>query len=318
MLENNLTFARSPLRRSLLRQGGAEGSGSNVGSPSIRRIACREIRVCDLDATADLLTRGFRDRDRRFWVRALHRLTEHPTPRGFAKYGYLLEQRGVPKGVLLLIFSSIAAEAEQGIRGCTSSWYIEPDYRAYASLLAAYALRHRSVTYVNITPDPRTWPILQAQGWQRYCEGRFISAPALFGNERGAELIPITPETNRTDLLPTFEMDLLRRHAGYGCISLVCRSGGEAVPFVFLPYHEFGTLPAAHLAYCRRPDDFVRFSGALARYLTRRGMLALVTDASCPVKGLVGCYLRAPKYFKGPLRPAHGDMAYSERVVFGF
>ena len=78
-------------------------------------------------------------------------------------------------------------------------------------------------------------------------------------------------------------------------------------------------MPFAYLAYCRQVDDFVRFAGPLERFLAWRGFPLVVLDSNGPVKGLVGRYFDgAPKYFKGPDRPRLGDIAYSERVMFGF
>jgi hypothetical protein len=43
-------------------------------------------------------------------------------------------------------------------------------------------------------------------------------------------------------------------------------------------------------------------------------------DANGPIEGLPGRYVDAasPKYFKGPNPPRLGDLAFSERVMFGF
>src|SRR5690242_14267315 len=142
-------------------------------------LRCREIGSADVDRIADLLTRGFPVRSREFWLRALKRLSEHPTPPGFPKYGYLLECNGNPVGVILLIHSHIEIRGEMRIRCNLSSWYVERSYRIYGAILVSQALKHREVTYFNITPDPSTLPILEAQGYVRYCSGRFISIPSL-------------------------------------------------------------------------------------------------------------------------------------------
>jgi hypothetical protein len=49
-----------------------------------------------------------------------------------------------------------------------------------------------------------------------------------------------------------------------------------------------------------------------------RGLPLIVIDANGPVKGLIGWYSKgAPKYFKGPDPARLGDIAYSERALFG-
>jgi hypothetical protein len=88
---------------------------------------------------------------------------------------------------------------------------------------------------------------------------------------------------------------------------------------VFLPLRKAGIVPYAYLAYCRQLEEFVRFAGSLGRFLARYGCLLVVVDSNGPVKGLAGAYFDGtPKYFKGPNQPHLGDLAYSERVMFGF
>lgn len=282
------------------------------------RIRCREIGSADVDRIVDLLTRGFRVRTREFWARALRRLSEHPTPPGLPKYGYLLECSDNPVGVLLLIYSSIEANGETRVRCNVSSWYVEPSYRSYATILVSRALRHKHVTYFNITPDRSTLPILEAQGYVRYCSGRFVAVPLLSARPWGARVRAVAPDTRAGEELPLCEIDLLLKHAAYGCISVTCSSADRRYPFVFLPRRKAGLVPFAYLAYCRHLDDFVRFAGALGQFIACRGFPLVVLDANGPIKGLIGWYSDgAPKYFKGPDQPRVEDIAYSERVMFG-
>ena len=60
-----------------------------------------------------------------------------------------------------------------------SSWYVEPAFRTYAPLLVSQAMRHKDVTYMNVSAAPHTWPIIEAQGFARYSEGIFVCLPAL-------------------------------------------------------------------------------------------------------------------------------------------
>jgi hypothetical protein len=281
-------------------------------------IRCREIGSADVELIVDLLTRGFRIRTREFWVHALRRLSEHPTPPGFPKYGHLLECNGDPVGVILLIYSSIGAPGEKKIRCSVSSWYVEPAYRSYATILVSQALKHKHVTYFNITPVRSTLPLLKAQGYVRYCTGRFVAAPSLSARSWGARVRAVARDTRADEDLPAHEIDLLLTHAAYGCISVTCRSANLAYPFVFQPRCKAGVVPFAYLAYCRQLDDFVSFAGPLGRFLTLRGFPLVVLDSNSAIKGLIGWYSDgAPKYFKGPDQPRLGDIAYSERVMFG-
>jgi hypothetical protein len=283
------------------------------------QIRCREVDDADIDDIIDLLTTGFRVRRREFWAVGLRRLAEHPTPPGFPKYGYLLECNGALVGVILLVFASVIDGDEPKTRCSVSSWYTDPAFRSYASMLTSHALRFKKSTYYNITPDPRTYPILEAQGYRRYCDGCFVAVPALSSGSDKTDIRHITAGTVAVEGLPSWEIELLRQHANYGCISIVCHTADRVCPFVFLTYRRFRVVPWAYLAYCRHVDDFIRLARPLGKFLARRGITLVELDSNGPAEGLVGRYFNgAPKYFKGPDRPRLGDIAYSERAMFGF
>src|SRR5215475_14890539 len=69
------------------------------------QIRCREIREADLDAVADLVTRGFVVRPRDYWLQGLSRQAERDVPQGYPRFGYMLDHEGKPVGVLLLLYS---------------------------------------------------------------------------------------------------------------------------------------------------------------------------------------------------------------------
>jgi hypothetical protein len=251
-------------------------------------------------------------------VQALKRLSEHPTPPGYPRYGYLLDCDGTTAGVILLIYSSIIIDGEITIRCSTSSWYVKPSLRGYAAMLNAHATTHKNVTYVNVTANPHARPILEIQGFSQYCSGRFLAAPALSKSSR-CRVNAITSDRFDCGDLRSSEAELLLAHGRYGCISVICDSKAGRHPFVFLPFRKARVLPLAYLAYCRDVGDFTRCAGSLGRFLTARGYPFVVIDANGPIHGIIGNYSeRSPKYFKGPDKPRLGDLAYSERVMFGF
>jgi hypothetical protein len=139
-------------------------------APGLR---CRLIDKADIGAVASLLARGFPVHDRGFWLDAFAQLTRHEPPPGLPKYGYLLESGGVVVGAILLICSTVKAGDAVIPRCNLSSWYVEPAFRAYAPMLIAHALRHKDATYLNVSPAPHTLPIIEAQGFSRYCDGIF-------------------------------------------------------------------------------------------------------------------------------------------------
>jgi hypothetical protein len=287
---------------------------------SARKIRCREIAPGDVEAVADVLTRGFPGRPRAYWLAGLERQAARAIPDGYPRYGYLLEAAGAVVGVLLLMYSNKLSGAEPALTCNVASWYVEPQFRNQASLLSAIALKHKHVTYVNVTPAPPTWPILKAQGYKRYCNGLFFTLPAL---SRGGGLIEvIAPDSAKADDLSANEFELLRRHAGYGCVSLVCRTSRGAMPFVLAPFRvrqgRIG-LPAMQLIYCRSIDELVDCAGAIGRFLLVRGKPLVIVDANGPIRGLPGIYsdARGQKYFKGPRPPRLGDLADTEFALYG-
>src|SRR5260370_29799407 len=92
-----------------------------------QKLRCREISETDLDAVADLLTRGFVGRSREYWMQGLRRQAEREVPKGYPRFGYMLDNDGMPVGVLLLLYSSGGSEI--AIHCNLSSWYVDPAFR---------------------------------------------------------------------------------------------------------------------------------------------------------------------------------------------
>jgi hypothetical protein len=286
------------------------------------RVRCREIAQPDLVAVAELLARGFSGRTRDYWLRGLERQGARLIPADCPRYGYLLEQDDVPVGVLLLLCTSRVEDGETTIRCNVSSWYVEPPFRNYATLLTSMAQKNRNVTYINISPAANTWPIIEAQGFQPYCRGLFFSLPMLSSVEDGMTIEIVTPGTQAIAGLPTADLELLRSHAAYGCLALACYSADGAMPFIMVPKRlKHGRLPfpAMQLVYCRDTAELSRCAGAIGRFLLRKGKPVLIVDANGPLPDLVGIYseMRGRKYFKGPHPPRLADLTETELALYG-
>jgi hypothetical protein len=281
------------------------------------RIRCRLIAETDTPALVQLLACGFPERARDYWRRALDTLARRASPEGYPRFGYMLEHEGKPIGVVLMIFTALA---DKQIRCNISSWYVEEPYRGYASLLIASAVRHKEVTYVNISPSTHTWPVIEAQGFRRYCDGQMLSVPALSSWTANARARTFDRKRDYGDAVTAQERDLLIAHVECGCLAYIVLGKREAHPFVFLPRRLLkGLLPTLQLVYCRDISYFQRYAGPLGRELLRQGHPTVLVDASEKIPGLVGKFFkdRGPKYFKGPARPRLGDLAFTENVLFG-
>jgi len=282
-------------------------------------LRCRQIEENDVEAVASLLANGFRTHDRQFWLQAFVQLRRHATPAGLPKYGYLLESDGRVVGAVLLICSLVRAGEVDAPRCNLSSWYVDPAFRAYAPMLVSRALRHKDVTYVNVSPAPHTRPIIEAQGFSRYCDGIFVAMPALSGF-LGGEKVKFYDATRTPKVsFDPHDRDVLLQHAALGCVSFWCATPERAYPFVFRRRFVRKIVPCAQLIYCSDVADFVRFAGPIGRLLARRGLPFAIIDANAPIDGLLGWYSdgNMPKYFKGPQRPRLGDLAYTEHAVIG-
>ncbi|MBV9393878.1 MAG: hypothetical protein JOZ84_05645 [Methylobacteriaceae bacterium] len=273
----------------------------------------RQIEEADLGAIAELLARGFRLRPRSYWQRGLARMRARSVPVDYPRYGLLLESDGRIVGAILTIYSSVPVEAGCALRCNLSSWYLEPEFRSYAPLLASF--RDPAATYVNISPAPNTWSTIEAQGFRCIRQGWFLSFPALSRGNAAARILPLSGAPRD---LP--ERTLLEEHSALGCTVLVIESAGEHFPFVFAPrplLHR--TIPGIKLAYCRDFSHYIRFAGAIGRYLLSRGMPAVVLDNDPRARELTGFPIERKRryYVRGPHPPRSGDLAYTETIFFG-
>jgi hypothetical protein len=295
--------------------------GPVLTMPATSRVCCREIVPGDLDALLTLLHRGFPERSRENLALSLERLTDRSAPAGYPKYGYVVEANERLVGAILLIFSSTVTGGVATVRCNVASWYVEPDYRGYASLLVSRALAKKHVTFLNLSPAPHTWPILDAHGFKQWCSGLFAAVPALTIGGFGVRVTRFSDAVQPGQGLSQHDIQLLRDHESYGCISVICDDGNTRHPFVFGPRRWIKwrsvALPFSLLAYSRSVDDFVRFAGPLGRFLVTRGVPLVFIDASDRIPGLVGKYLDwGPKFVRGPNPPPLCDIAYTERVMF--
>src|SRR5206468_7466666 len=95
------SWACSRTSRSMpMAKAGANGTSPviSTGKTSVihTKVRCREITEADVDAVADLLTRGFVGRSRNYWIQGLRRQAFRPVPEGYPRFGYMLDNDGTP------------------------------------------------------------------------------------------------------------------------------------------------------------------------------------------------------------------------------
>src|SRR5262249_3563801 len=141
---------------------------------TLPRVRFRQITDTDVNDVVELLTRGFAPRrSRAFWQDVMARLGGHARASGARRSRSMLDDGSAPVGVILLISSTMPTGE---VRTNASSWYVEPAYRTYASMLISQAISRKDVTYRNLTSQPYTRPILDAQGYTCYARGTFVAA----------------------------------------------------------------------------------------------------------------------------------------------
>ncbi|WP_131195041.1 GNAT family N-acetyltransferase [Lichenihabitans psoromatis] len=280
------------------------------------RLRCRLIVEADLPAVAALLTAGFPDRTHAYWTAGLTRMARRDSPPDLPRFGYVLDRDGDLVGVILLISGTTRAGDAFVTRSNLSSWYVDPAFQGYASILISQATKHKQSTYFNVSPAEHTRPIIEAQGFIRYSQGRLFALPA-FARRRPSVRVEAVNGPRKG--LDARDVAILEEQRHYGCLNLAAIDGEAVYPFSFRLRTVKGVVPAAQLVYCRDIADMVRFAGPIGRALARRGRGVVVIDANRPIAGIPGAFVAGgmPKYFKGPDRPRDGDLSNSEIVVFG-
>ena len=267
------------------------------------RVRCRPIEETDLDGLADLLTRGFPRSTRDYWMRGFARWKALPVIEDVPRYGYLLDGNFGPVGAVLLLSSRRGNQILSNL----SSWYVDPQWSSHAGLLISLATKLAHVTYLNASPAPQTWRTLQTQGFVPYNFGRSVSF-ALPGRGTVSHTIP-------DDLV---EAQLLRDHREMGWISLTVEKDGIVSPFVLKP-RRLDKVPAKvmDVMYCRGAEELRRCAPALAKHFLPKGSLGFLIDGDMDTALSHYAEGEEPRYFKGPYRPILGDLAYTEKVIFG-
>ena len=284
-------------------------------STTAAAVRLRQITDADLAAIAELLSEGFPNRSKAYWLRGLDRMRMRSRPGEYPTYGYLLESNDGPVGVILLFFSKALSACGPIIRCNVSSWYVRAEFRIYASLLITATTRDRSVTYYNISALPHTWPTVEAQGFSAYCRGQIYALPVLRRAVSPAQ-IELFDDAMASPDVP--DREILKQYSATGSVSLFLRYHDESYPFVFQRQYVKRAVPIYRLAYCRDIEEFIRFAGNLGRFLLKRGSILVQLDANAPIPALVGWYTerRGRKFAKGPHPPRLGDLSSAETAFF--
>jgi hypothetical protein len=291
-------------------------------APAPAKIRCRQITSSGLAAVARLLAEGFPRRRHAFWQKGLERMARRQCPEGSPQFGYCLDADGQLVGVILMIASQRSINGVPATFTNLASWYVKPEFRPYAHQLAAMALKNRTTSYVNVTAAPSTWPVVESQGYRKYCNGLFFAWAALAKPQPTISIHGFSEVSARADVRAMAEFDILQRHAQWGCTVLVVEEAGKLSGFVFRRLAMRSgliSLPAMFAIHAPSRDELVRLAGNFGRYFIWSAAPILVMDANGPVPGLRGLFTekRGRKFAKGPLQPDLCNLADTELAIFG-
>jgi len=171
-------------------------------------------------------------------------------------------------------------------------------------------------------PPVHTFPTIEALGYKRFCNGVFAAIPVLAAGTYKAKtkMTRVVDATRPERLVPAGELQVLRDHESYGCLSLWCETQDGEYPFIFRRrfIKHFPLVPSAQLIYCTSVDEVVRLAGPIGSYLTLRGMPFMIIPANGPIPKLIGRYFDGKTmYYCGSERPRLGDLAYTEVAMLG-
>jgi hypothetical protein len=286
-----------------------------VGVPSF---SVGPIRGEQRDQVVDCLARNFPARSRAYWSDAFERISRWTMDQGFSSIGVAMEIDRRVVGVVLQIFSRHEREGQTYVRCNVSSWCVDKEYRAYAISLHSVAVKDKDLTYLNVTAAPHTVPFIKALGFREITRGQMFLAPALGLPQRGVRVVDYVEGGPHASLLSEYEQRVLADHAAMGCASVIALHGGRAFPFVFRPHRILGgRLPSAHLIFCRDVDEFLRYSGPIGRFLLFRFGPFAIVNVNERLRGVVGYFSpdKQPRFFRGPVIPAIGDLAHTELTL---
>lgn len=233
-----------------------------------------------LDTALALLREGFPHRGDGFWRTALKRLFElSSTNATGVPAGYFLMDGSEAVGIILTP-ASVRRAPNGDMRRVVnlSSWYVRPGQRWRAAAMLRQVLNAADAIYTDLTPTAEVIRLLPAYGFAPLNTGLFIDPLPLVAlrAEAGATIIDLADVP--PGALPQDERALLSGHASMGCVIAALHDGHAWWPLAF-KISQIKRVPVATLVYSGDNRRFNKHLGTIARFLLRRGCLALVRDA---------------------------------------
>jgi len=280
----------------------------------MKNMSCREITQKDIPNVISCLARNFPKRSRSFWARSVKAIIDYSEMIDSPRVGNVLLSGNDIVGVILTIY-----HIDDGKIFCNlSSWCTDPEYRGYATILARFTSKDKSITYTNLSAAPHTHTTIELFKFKRYAEGQMTSIPLLSNTNNAARIIPFDNNLPESMFLSSKDRKILTDHKKLGMQTLIGIIGDKHVPIIlkWLPLWKY-IVPTAQLIYCQNQIDLQIFAKSIGYYCLRHGRLRLLVNSNSLIPGLFGIYQsnKKPLYFRGPNTPNPLDLSYSELVL---
>ncbi len=281
-----------------------------------RRYAIRELEPSDLPETARILAEGFPRHSLDRWRNRLQVLAQRNPAPGTPLFGYGLDVDGL-QGVGLTIGSLHGPPETRQTIVNGSSWTVRPAYRGPAAItLHRHSMSGAGLTFSVLSSGADTRKIISICGFTEHTAGVAVGVGVAQARGPKRRIVSLT-DAVRSGLSPE-RAAMMRYHEARGCQTFCVDDNERLAPFIFMKRTMRAGLRVAQLIYCERLPDLIDNSRAITAEAWKRGCLALLVDASGPIKGLKGRYFAGvePKYYKGPAPLYAIDHSYSELVYF--
>jgi len=275
------------------------------------------VERANFDLAADVLTRGFPNRSRQFWLDGLDNLDRTGWNRAAnVPFGHMLMDGSRPAGIYLLpaMMRTMPDGTTRRVINW-SSWYIDPEFRWQSMPMLRAALGDKTAIYTDMTATHEVQKMLPALGFTRLNDGLLVHALPLLAvsDPKPAKILPFARVA--TDL-PAHVREAFSAHSGLGVHECVLADADGLHPLMF-KLRRYRGLPIAILVYCDDNARLGRNLGAVARHLLLQGRAALIVDRRPGLDTQGGRFsVRGIKFARGDTYVNRTDYLGSELCVF--
>jgi hypothetical protein len=276
--------------------------------------------ICDdnLDAALSTLACGFPAKPREFWAGFMDRQYRlGGNAAAGVPLGYVLRSKQDAVGVILTPASlRVASDGTQRRLINLSSWYVDAAHRWRAANMLRSVLNAQEAVYIDLTPTEEVAKMLTMLGFELFRAGTaFYVLPLAALRLRDDATVEEYRDAHNTRLSDEVAR-MLDAHRRIGCDTAILDCNRGCRPLIFAT-RWIRRVRTSVLVYCDDHAALREHRASVARWLLRRGAVALLLDHS-PDEGLTGHWHapRGRRFVRGPdaslLFKGRTDYAWSE------